>query len=81
VTDNFISAISNRRHSLCQLFQKNNHSCPKCGESWQVQLVDWLVAPAKWKCRICKEKFEFDPEGAAPLPVFPCISKDKENGP
>jgi len=78
-TDEFLAAIGNRRHSLTLGFQKNNHSCPKCGESWQIQLVDWMIMPARWKCRTCKTRFEFDPEGAAPLPVFPCDAEKSNN--
>ena len=33
--------------------------CPKCGDV-QVQLVDWSTTPTKWKCRVCKHKFEIE---------------------
>lgn len=40
---------------------KINISCTNCGETKQIQLVNFLITPAKWKCRICKFKFEFEP--------------------
>jgi hypothetical protein len=32
--------------------------CPKCGENFQIQLVDWLCSPWKLKCRACKHKWQ-----------------------
>lgn len=45
----------------------NTPTCPECGDLTpdvnQVQLVDYVnTIPAKWKCRVCKHKFEFEPE-------------------
>jgi transposase-like protein len=31
--------------------------CPECGEL-QIQLVEWICYPARWKCRVCKYKWE-----------------------
>ena len=42
---------------------KNAIHCPQCGTE-QVQLVDHIVKPAQWKCRHCKYKYEFEPDGA-----------------
>lgn len=36
--------------------------CPNCGEFFQIQLREWLSIPAKWKCRICKHKWTFEPK-------------------
>jgi len=52
-----VFALSDRRLWLC----KNTPNCPKCGEHWQMQLVDWAATPAYWKCRKCKHKFRFEP--------------------
>lgn len=35
--------------------------CPKCNHE-QVQLTDWFGPVAKWKCRICKHRFELEPK-------------------
>jgi len=49
--------LVNRRINLC----KNSPSCPKCKENFQIQLVNWInPGPAKWKCRTCKHKFEYE---------------------
>ena len=38
-------------------------SCSKCGEPKQFQLIDWLYSDsAKWKCRTCKYKFNYEPK-------------------
>lgn len=42
-----------RRKKLCQAVP----SCPRCSESKQVQLKDWLVVPAVWRCRSCGHEF------------------------
>jgi hypothetical protein len=50
-------ALTERRLWLC----KNVPVCPACGEKIQIQLVDWSVTPADWKCRACKHKWQFEP--------------------
>ena len=35
--------------------------CPAC-DSRQVQLRDWVPVVAVWKCRVCKHKFNHEPE-------------------
>lgn len=52
------SELSRRR----QLFREWASACPTCGEVWQVQLVDWLVSPGRWRCRVCKTAWAFEPE-------------------
>ena len=52
---------------------RNAPKCPACGEV-QVQCVDWMTVPSRWKCRECPCKFPFEPAGApadAPAPVEP----------
>ena len=36
-------------------------TCPKCGEKFQIQLVEFINEIAQWKCRNCKYKFDFEP--------------------
>jgi tRNA(Ile2) C34 agmatinyltransferase TiaS len=55
---NGVFALTERRLWLC----KNVPVCPACGEKMQIQLVDWSVTPADWKCRTCKYKWQFEPE-------------------
>ena len=52
-----IIAWSRRKARLCGCFPR----CPKCG-TLQVQLL-WNVYDifARWKCRICKHKFVYEP--------------------
>lgn len=52
-----IIEISDRRLSLCKKAPK----CIKCG-SEQVQLTSYINCKATWKCRLCKHKFEYEPE-------------------
>lgn len=47
--------LSNRRISLSKKVPK----CPSCKDE-QVQLVEYNVSPAQWKCRKCKHKFSFE---------------------
>ncbi len=42
-----------RRKILCE----NTPSCPKCGESFQIQLKEW-IEQVVWKCRTCKHKWD-----------------------
>jgi len=39
--------------------------CGKCGEAFQIQLREYLGTPAKWKCRTCGYKWEYEPPAAA----------------
>jgi hypothetical protein len=41
-------------------FRYLNMRCPKCSTR-QVQLVDWRVQPAQWRCRTCKHRFDYEP--------------------
>ena len=34
--------------------------CLRC-RSTQCQLREWLQVPARWKCRICKFRFVYEP--------------------
>lgn len=51
----------NRRDALCRAAPH----CQKCLDE-QVQLVSSAETPAKWKCRICKHRFEYEPGGNDP---------------
>jgi len=37
-------------------------NCPNCQERMQIQVLNYSATPAQWKCRICKHKFEYEPE-------------------
>ena len=39
----------------------NYPSCPKCSDRSQIQIVSALVQPAKWRCRICNFRWEYEP--------------------
>jgi transposase-like protein len=55
---NSIKETMLRREWLC----RNAPSCPACGESKQIQLVEWICRPpADWRCRTCKHKFSYEP--------------------
>ncbi len=45
-----------RREDLIQ----RKPACPVlgCGEERQIQLVQWLFEPARWKCRTCGHKWD-----------------------
>ena len=58
-----LAELGKRRESLARL----RGNCPKCGERDQIQLRDWLTEPAKWKCRLCSTKWEYEPEGSIVL--------------
>lgn len=47
--------IADRREALC----RGMKPCPACG-TMQVQLVDHIAVPAKWKCRQCGHRFEHE---------------------
>lgn len=50
--------MTKRRVFLCD----NAPVCPECKDA-QIQLVGYIECnPAKWKCRICKAMFKFEPE-------------------
>jgi hypothetical protein len=42
--------------------------CPACGCTDQIQLKDWFITPAEWKCRICKNKWSYEPTSPRPTP-------------
>jgi hypothetical protein len=49
-----------------EFLRKNVPACPSCGGrdvtgTLQIQLVDTFNPPAKWKCRLCKTRFEHEP--------------------
>lgn len=47
-------------------FCKYSPKCPSCGNEGQQQILVWLKAPAKWKCRMCKTEHTWEPTGAPP---------------
>lgn len=49
--------LSDRRLWLC----KHVPSCPACDESQQIQLVDWAIKPAEWRCRKCEWEWMEEP--------------------
>lgn len=51
-----VHAFLERRKRLCS----KPMICPNC-KSRQVQLVEYLHPPARWKCRSCKFKFVYEP--------------------
>lgn len=53
--DHWHNAIASRQN----LIYKNVPRCPACNNE-QVQIMDSSV-PAKWRCRVCKYKFEYEP--------------------
>jgi hypothetical protein len=56
----FISA----NHSVNRRTTLTAHAppCPHCSEYLQVQLLDWLIEPAQWRCRTCGHSFTFEPK-------------------
>jgi hypothetical protein len=40
--------------------------CAACDHE-QIQLMDYFHSPAEWRCRICKHRFTFEPDGAPPF--------------
>ncbi len=36
-------------------------SCPRCNAT-QVQIIDWKMRPAQWRCRLCKTYFTAEPD-------------------
>ncbi len=50
--------FANRREAL----SKKTKNCPECTKD-QVQLLAYHSQPAQWKCRICKHRFNWEPEG------------------
>lgn len=52
--ENAITYILNQRTKA----ESTKPVCPKCGENFQVQLIQYLTEPFNWKCRTCKTKFE-----------------------
>lgn len=41
--------------------------CPRCREQMQIQVTDYVGVPAKWKCRMCKYRFEYEPSENQPV--------------
>lgn len=56
-----VMPLGDRREALCRL----RPHCPAC-DADQVQLVEYIaVTPARWRCRVCKTRFDLDlPETA-----------------
>lgn len=50
-------AWSGRRVGLCA----HCPPCPGCGESRQIQLRQWCVVPAQWRCRVCGHGWACEP--------------------
>ena len=55
IFDNALKLAARREH-----LGRNAIPCPKCNTR-QIQLVDHICMPAKWKCRECRHKFDFEP--------------------
>ena len=50
------------------LSRQARQPCEKCGDTTQQQLVDHIVShTAKWKCRICKSVYFYEPNVASDL--------------
>ncbi len=45
--------LADRRVKLCS----PSPICPECGAE-QVQLVEWIELPAKWRCRECGHRWK-----------------------
>ncbi len=53
---------TNRRIELGKRMNAQKLECPECGTR-QVQLVGYMsIIPAKWRCRYCKHRFEWEGE-------------------
>ena len=53
---------ADRRGYLGELMNKHKLECPEC-KTRQVQLIGYIdIFPAQWKCRRCKNKFEWEIE-------------------
>ena len=52
-----LTALMDRRDFVC----KHVPHCPKCREQMQIQVTDWQSVPAKWRCRKCKHRYEYEP--------------------
>lgn len=52
-----VLGLTDRREML----SKNVPKCPECDEERQIQLVDWSVIPARWRCRECRSPFGYEP--------------------
>ncbi|BAV80908.1 hypothetical protein [Vibrio phage RYC] len=51
---------TNRRDLLGRRMNEQKLECPSCGTR-QVQLVSYInTTPALWKCRKCREQFEWE---------------------
>jgi hypothetical protein len=37
--------------------------CPACGDHPQQQIMGYFVAPAEWRCRLCKTHYTHEPVG------------------
>lgn len=48
-------------------FHRVGARCPACGDRQQQQVTEWLVAPASWRCRVCKQRYYLEPEGTPTL--------------
>ncbi len=48
-------------HARLNFLKKNVPACPVCAETQQIQLVEYIIPPAQWKCRICKNKWSEEP--------------------
>jgi transposase-like protein len=45
--------LADRRVKLCS----PSPVCPACGTE-QVQLVDWIELPVRWRCRECRHRWQ-----------------------
>ncbi len=52
-----LEKLIERREFVCSYVPH----CPKCGEQMQIQITDYVRVPAKWRCRMCKHRFEEEP--------------------
>ncbi len=55
--------------SRLNYLKKHGPTCV-CGESRQIQLREFIQPPAEWKCRTCKKKWNFEPDGTPTIEEF-----------
>lgn len=57
-----LEASQSRREWLAS----NIPRCPICGEKQQIQLFAYLQSKARWRCRLCRHQWIFEPENRIP---------------
>ena len=53
-----LEELIERKEFVCS----NVPHCPKCGEQMQIQVKNYISAPAYWRCRTCKHHFYHEPK-------------------